>query len=553
MAQIATYLKNAYPEVDNPRLEDVNNDSRRLARHALTMSFGTPEEDGYICEVTDGGEDRGIDAIGVDTQANRVVLVQSKWRQDGSGSVDLAGVLKFVNGIQFILGMGGEQLPPCSEETKEAVRQTMSVPGATLDIVVITTASNDLSTDVHDPLNSLLESINDVGSDNEIATLRVFTQPAVYASIASKPSTDIEAEIQLLNFGRIIEPTPAYYGRASAYDLAQLYSQYGQSLFADNIRVVLANSEINDSIRRTILNSPESFWYYNNGITALVSSVKKSLAGAGTTEATTLGLADLTIVNGAQTVSTMGKALKDGHEEELKRAQVLLRIIEVGGENEDLSRSITRNLNTQNIVSGQDFVYLDAEQHRLARELNLLNCEYLIRSGEKSTGEYQRTLDVRTAAVALACASSVGNAVTSKREVSRLFDEKSGPYRELFGSAVHGQYVLRCVQVLEAVSIVLDGEAKNSDGVRSGVATHGRNLITHLILSKIGRGSLLAPTEEMNLDLVRISTAALSLLDLFVTNFPSGSYPGNVFKNKSRCDTLVRQVQSPSENWWKQD
>lgn len=514
------------------------------------MSFGTADDEGYVLEVTDGGRDRGIDAIGVDLLSNRVVLVQSKWRQDGSGSVDLAGILKFVNGIQFILGMGGEELPPCTEETKEAVRRTMSVPGALLDIVVITTASNELSEDVSEPLTRLLESINDVGSDNEIATLRVLTQPSVYASIASRPSMEIEAEIQLLNFGRIIEPIPAYYGRASAHDLAQLYAKYGQSLFADNIRVVLPNSEINDAIRRTVLETPEKFWYYNNGITALVSSVKKSLAGAGTTDATTLGLADLTIVNGAQTVSTLGKALKDGHEEDLKRAQVLLRIIEVGTTDDDLSRNITRNLNTQNIVSGQDFVYLDPEQHRLARELNLLDCEYLIRSGEKSTGAFGRTLDVRTAAVAVACASSVGNAVVSKREVSRLFDEKSGPYRELFSPAVHGQYVLRCVQVLEAVSSLLDEEAKASDGVRSGVATHGRNLMTHLILTKIGRGKLLAPTEEMNLDLSQITAAANGLLELFTKHFPAGSYPGNVFKNKTRCDTLVRHVEGSVDHWW---
>lgn len=555
VAQIATYLKDAYPALHDGKLEDVNNHSRRLARHALSMSFGTQEEeDQFTLEVTDGGKDRGIDAIGVDSMTNRVVLVQSKWRQDGSGSVDLGGMLKFVNGIRFILGMGGEELPPCSEETKEAVRRTMSVPGASLEIVVITTASNDLSDDVQEPLDTLLASLNDVGSDNEIATVKVLTQSAVYAGIAAKSTPEIEAEIQLLNFGRMVEPTPAYYGRASAYDLAQLYAKHGQSLFADNIRVVLPNSEINDSIRRSILDSPEKFWYYNNGITALVSGVKKSLAGAGSTEATTLALADLTIVNGAQTVSTMGRALKDGHEEQLKKAQVLLRIIEVGGSEEDLSRSITRNLNTQNVVSGQDFVYLDPEQHRLSGELRLLDCEYLIRSGEKATGEYHRTLDVRTAAVALACASSVANAVIAKREVSRLFDDKGGPYRDLFKASVHGQYVLRCVEVMETVTEVLEEEAKGSEGIRSGTATHGRNLITHLVLNAIGNSRLFAASPEIDLELPIVRQATRKLLDSFVKNFPHGSYPGNVFKNKTRCDALVRQVRVlPTSDWWPKD
>lgn len=224
----------------------------------------------------------------------------------------------------------------------------------------------------------------------------------------------------------------------------------------------------------------------------------------------------------------------------------------MGGSEEDLSRSITRNFNTQNIVSGQDFVYLDPEQHRLSGELRLLDCEYLIRSGEKATGEYQRTLDVRTAAVALACASSVANAVISKREVSRLFDDKSGPYRDLFKESVHGQYVMRCVEVMEAVTAVLEDEAKTSEGIRSGTATHGRNLITHLILNEIGNSKLFATTPDVDL-LARVRVATRSLLDSFVDNFPIGSYPGNVFKNKTRCDALVRKVrQLPTTDWWQQ-
>lgn len=552
VAQIATYLKTAYPEIENPKLDEVNNDSRRLARHALSMTFGTQEEDDqFVIEVTDGGKDKGIDAIGVDTATNRVVLVQSKWRQDGSGSVDLAGVLKFVNGIQFILGMGGEQLPPCSEETKEAVRQTMIVPGASLEIVLITTASNELSEEVREPLDKILDSLNDVGSENEIATVKVLTQSSVYAGISAKEVDEISADIQLLNFGRMVDPTPAYYGRASAFDLAQLYSQFGQNLFADNIRVVLPSSEINDSIRRTILDTPENFWYFNNGITALVSGVKKSLAGAGTTEATTLALSNLTIVNGAQTVSTMGRALKDGHSDELKRAQVLIRIIEVGSNEDDLSRSITRNLNTQNVVSGQDFVYLDPEQHRLSGELRLLDCEYLIRSGEKSSGNYTRTLDVRTAAVAIACASNVANTVISKREVSKLFDDKAGPYRDLFNSKIHGQYVLRCVKAMEAVSSALEAEAKVSEGIRSGTATHGRNLIAHIVLNAIGKQELFSPEPHDLLDVNKITSAAVKILEVLVENFPEGSYPGNVFKNRTRCEALVKNVRDlPRDVWW---
>jgi hypothetical protein len=72
----------------------------------------------------------------------------------------------------------------------------------------------------------------------------------------------------------------------------------------------------------------------------------------------------------------------------------------------------------------------------------------------------------------------VANAVISDREVSRLFDDKSGPYRDLVKESVHGQYVLRCVEVMEAVTAVLEDEAKTSEGIRSETPGAAKTLET---------------------------------------------------------------------------
>ena len=60
-----------------------------------------------LIEITDSGEDKGIDAIGVDQASSHVVVVQSKWRNDGKGSVDLGSILKFVNGVEGLMDAKG--------------------------------------------------------------------------------------------------------------------------------------------------------------------------------------------------------------------------------------------------------------------------------------------------------------------------------------------------------------------------------------------------------------------------------------------------------------
>jgi hypothetical protein len=51
----------------------------------------------------DGYEDAGIDAILFDQLNSAFYFVQSKWSQDGSGSMNEASCIKFSSGIRDIL------------------------------------------------------------------------------------------------------------------------------------------------------------------------------------------------------------------------------------------------------------------------------------------------------------------------------------------------------------------------------------------------------------------------------------------------------------------
>jgi hypothetical protein len=155
VSQIETHLRSLY-EADHwlTGIDEVANMSRVLALHAVQLVLGPGDASDRIIEITDGAEDRGIDAIGVDQVSKLVVLVQSKWRQDGSGSMSLADVLKFLAGVRSLLGMKADDEPAhATEETKSAVRDLLKTPGARIRLVTATTAIDPLAIEVEAPIS----------------------------------------------------------------------------------------------------------------------------------------------------------------------------------------------------------------------------------------------------------------------------------------------------------------------------------------------------------------------------------------------------------------
>lgn len=137
--------------------------------------------------------------------------------------------------------------------------------------------------------------------------------------------------------------------------LADIYDKYGSRLLEGNVRSFLSTKRaVNKNIRKTILNDPEMFFAFNNGIAATAKQLEiKNCGGLFITSAT-----DFQIINGGQTTALLLNArLKD--KVSLEKIFVQMKLTRIGemptDEQDKLIGEISRSSNSQNKVSEADF------------------------------------------------------------------------------------------------------------------------------------------------------------------------------------------------------
>ncbi len=217
----------------------------------------------------------------------------------------------------------------------------------------------------------------------------------------------------------------------------------------------------------TLRNSPHQFWYYNNGITALCSSIQKKMVGGSSRDTGIFECRGVTIVNGAQTVGAAATAFSQDHRS-VENARILLRLISLDQCPPEFAISVTRSTNTQNRIELRDFVSLDEQQQRLQTELQLDDVRYVYKSGD-SIASTDNGFDLDEATVALACAhQDVALSVQAKREIGKLWEDTSKqPYRTHFNQALSGRRLWRLVQIQRRVDSQLRLLGPKEIGARS--------------------------------------------------------------------------------------
>jgi hypothetical protein len=171
----------------------------------------------------------------------------------------------------------------------------------------------------------------------------------------------------------------------------------GTTILERNVRGYLGiNNSVNKGIINTALNSPEHFYFFNNGISITCNNI--DVKGSGK-ENPNIILKKPQIINGAQTVNSLKHAF-DMKVKELKKLKcktpeddalqymdeihVLCKIMESNiSQNSDFSKYVTQYSNTQNKIKPTDFYSNRPEQEIIKEEMIKFGINYNIKRGKE--------------------------------------------------------------------------------------------------------------------------------------------------------------------------
>ncbi|MCK1694580.1 AIPR family protein [Bradyrhizobium sp. 144] len=526
--------------------------SRALAAQCI-KSFAGADPGAAASALVDGLDDGGIDAIYFDAPTDTMFVVQSKWSGSGNSSFDEGVISKFVNGVKRILGADFRHFNAKVQAKAPEIREVLySDRAVRIRLLTVHTAKQPLGPHVLRVIENFVRELND---PVVIADHVDIDQSGVYDLITAE-SRDAKIRLQavLNDWGVIERPYLAYYGRVSADQIIEWWREHSNKLFSQNLRLYYQNSTVNDALSRTLSEGPENFWYFNNGITIIADRVAKGLAGAPAHKFANFTCEGASVVNGAQTVGTIGSSADaigsaSGSTEDLP-TWIQVRLISLEGCPPDFGRRITRAANLQNAVGTREFAAMDPLQHRLAVEFALDKRRYVYKSGETDP-KGDEGCSIVEATQALACAHSVRLAVEVKREIGSIWaDTDAAPYTQVFPPDLSAERVWKAVGVMritdEAIQVLRFSPAPRADLV----GTHMARIILHLVFQDphVRQGYRSAGPFENAVEAIKACISGIfdRVADYIERNHPN-DYLANFSKNSMKCEALAANLNKPPQ------
>lgn len=530
-------------DVKNPD-EKVNKFySRSLAALAIVMQCGV-EYDIAAQSITDGYHDLGIDAVYNDMAQKKLILVQSKWRKDGLGSISQEEASTFTEGVARVINFDltgcNAKLSAKQSEITDALRDM----NYQIEIVYCHTGNQGMNEYASRALNSLLNQVNEDDS-TELLTFTEIKLQDIYEYLANGQINEsiVLNDVLISNWGSVDAPFKAYYGTIQVSAVGEWYNQYGNQLFAKNIRYYKGSTEVNQGIKEVLKTQPEKFFYYNNGIKLLCKKITKKLPYSTGNNVGLFALEGVSLVNGAQTTGVIGAVCLE-NPELIESAKVFVQMIDLGDAENDQAVQITKLSNTQNRIDSKDFVALDPQQDRLRMELNLAGIQYLYKSGSKLDDPvHQISLD--EAIVSQACTlDDLSIVALVKRNIGALTENiDRPPYKLLFNGATNSFAMYNGVQVLRSVDFYIKQNEPTETGRKRLVLIHGNRFLLHLLLQKV---KIIDGYDTTYLDnavideIVQTNFNELwnNIFSVMQAKYPE-AYPAHIFKNVGRLKELV--------------
>ena len=337
-----------YAEDSKSEVEKGNN----FLQWILTRVFEATEDDAADA-IVDGANDLGIDAyLPVDFSDNTVRLFQSKYGTSHS----LEAIAKFKEDAKRLLTKDITKMRP------ELAQLVTKIKEKNLKIKCCYVTNQKV--DYEDELVEII--------DEEKIIQRLWDR-------IKKPAAGKKSSIKL---ERMLRHENTILGILKLRELTDFVSKNRDYVFESNIRQWMQfKTTVNKGLRDTLQTNPGKFFFYNNGITIVVSDFTE--LGENMIE-----LFAPQIVNGAQT----SNSILD-HSKRTKNMDGSMTVTIIKADDEQEQNNITKYRNSQNSVRGKDLVSL-MDFHKSIKS-QLKNCGYFyeIQAGSFDTKSKSKQLE----------------------------------------------------------------------------------------------------------------------------------------------------------------
>lgn len=516
--------------------------SRAVATCAIfSCTDASPQE--CADSITDGYDDMGIDAIYNDSDSKELYFVQAKWISSGNGSPSQGDILKFINGLKRLLQLDFSNASDKLKRKLSIVEHALMDSNYRLKLVIAYTGTQRLSTDAQRDVDTFVNEMNDT---SDVIESIVINQKDLYNIISGgADATPINIDdIDLRDWGKLESPYLTYYGHINAAVIASWWNQYGNRLFAKNIRYYKGSTETNEGIVKTLTERPKDFWYFNNGIKILCDSFSKKPIYGDDRSVGLFTAHGVSIVNGAQTVGCIGAASRN-EEAQLNDAQVFVQFISLDNTPEGYDVQVTKLSNTQNKIDGKDFAALDPQQDRLRRDLWMDGITYLYKG--IMLPQTEKEISMEEATIALACFNrDVRFSTLAKRNIGAFYESiNKSPYTDIFNDQTNAVLLYNAVLELRYVEQLLTERRAVAERKLKQILVHGNRFILHGVFQHQTLRHQLSHHKEYE----EIKTDVNNCLDSIITYTEEGireyfpdNYINSLFKNNIKCTSLERYL-----------
>jgi len=307
----------------------------------LTRVYEATEDDAADA-IVDGANDLGIDAyLPVDFSDNKIRLFQSKYGTSHS----MEAIAKFKEDVKRLLKSDVTKMRPELAHLVTKIRDK----NLKVECCYVTDQEVEYENEEYFEIIDIEEIIQRLWSR--------IKKPA-----AGKKST-IKLEKMLGHENTIL-------GILKLRELTEFISKNRDYVFESNIRQWMQfKTTVNKGIRETLQNVPDKFFYYNNGITIVVSNFEEL-------ENNSILLHAPQIVNGAQTSNSIVDRAKRTHNLDGSITVTIIR-----ADDEEDQNNITKYRNSQNSVRGKDLVSLMDFHKSIKSQLQNSGYFYEIQAG----------------------------------------------------------------------------------------------------------------------------------------------------------------------------